>query len=96
MSNIDDSVKATQDAEAALEARVTAHEQNDAATAAALQQQIDDLKAGNGDANAIANLQALVDHMNNFDPENPTPPPTPTDTGTGTATNTSNTSGQTF
>src|SRR5690242_6601981 len=76
MSNIDDAVKATQDAESALEARVMAHETNDAAVAAALQKQIDDLKANGADANAIANLQALVDHMNTFDADNPEPPPT--------------------
>lgn len=74
MAAIDDKIKAAQDSESALEARVTAHEAHETQVAADLQAQVDVLKAGStSTADAATNLQALVDRMNNFDPDAATP-----------------------
>lgn len=73
MSQLDTDVQAVTDSEAALEARVTAHEQHDVQVAADLQAQIDALKAGGDTSAAIAGLEALKARMDAFDPAAPTP-----------------------
>lgn len=68
MSTLQDAVQKVLDREAALEARVTAHEQRDADAQAALQAQIDDLKANGGDPALIQSLSDVADKMDAFDP----------------------------
>lgn len=69
MSDLTTAEQGVEASETALEARVNAHEANDAATSAALQAQIDALKAG-GDTSAVtASLVALKQRIDNFDPD---------------------------
>ena len=63
-----DAVKAAADAEAALEARVAAHEEKDAQTIAALNQTVADLTAKLGaEDQAVKDLQDLIDKLNKVD-----------------------------
>lgn len=69
MSDLSDVVASLQTEVANLKARVTAHEQKDADTVAALQAQIDALKSEGADVPAaVTALQAVVDDIKGFDP----------------------------
>jgi hypothetical protein len=67
MTTLAEAVGDVQSAEQALEARVAAHEAQDAATISALQDSIKQLQGGDTDT-AIQQLEATVSRMQAFDP----------------------------
>lgn len=70
MADLKDSVTRVQEAESALEGRVTAHEEHAAQVEADLRAEVEKLKAGEiSTADSASNLLALADRMKNFDPD---------------------------
>lgn len=69
MSQLDTDIKAVSDNEAALEARVTAHENNLKQSVADLQAQIDELKKNGATAEELKGLEDLAAKMAAFDPD---------------------------
>jgi predicted nucleic acid-binding Zn-ribbon protein len=74
MPQLDDEIQKLKDSEAALKARVQAHEDHDTQVQKDLQAQIDALKAGGDPVAAATAIEAIVADMDAFDPAAPVVP----------------------